>query len=192
LNRWSGLARTIDEFWLARGLRKLLFYHVRPRLHPPATGPGSDTGRFDAFQPDRYEENLRALVAETLKLGSRPLLMTLPTVVRSSMTVEDLRRARVVFPYFQSAYAVGDFLDLLDAYNRTVRRVAVQEQVPLLDLHDRFAALGDPGPFFYDTMHTNTVGMERIAAWLEEALREEYLLGNDDETAHGAEREARD
>ena len=37
------VARTIDRLWLTKGLRKLLFYYVRPRLGNPATGPASRT-----------------------------------------------------------------------------------------------------------------------------------------------------
>lgn len=177
VNRWSGVARALDELWLARGMRKLIFFYVRPRLSEPATGPESDTGRFDDFVPGFYEENLRSLLAESREMGAEPLLMTLPTVVRPWMTVEDLRRSRVVFPYFRSAYGVGDFLDLVAAYNRTIRRVATEESVPLLDLARRFQTIRDSRPLFYDTMHTNAKGMEQIAVWLEEALRREGLLG---------------
>ena len=54
--------------------------------------------------------------------------MTLPTVVSDDMSVEDVRRANVQFPYFRGANAVGDFVDLIAAYNRTIRRVAAEEQ----------------------------------------------------------------
>ncbi len=175
-SRWSGAAGLLDRLWLAKGLRKLLFFHVRPRLRPPATGPESRTGRFAGFRPDVYEENLTTLVGEVRELGARPLLVTLPTVVRPDMDVAALREARVVFPYFPSAYAVGDFLDLLAAYNRAIERVALVEQVPVVDLAARFEELPDPRPYFYDTMHTNSDGMARIAAVLEEGLAAEGLL----------------
>jgi hypothetical protein len=101
--------------------------------------------------------------------------MTLPTVVRPEMTAEDLKRAGVVFPYFPSAYAVGDFLDLLAAYNRTIRRVAAEEKVPLVDLAKSFEALPDPTPYFYDTMHTNSKGMALIAQDVATVLEAEGL-----------------
>jgi lysophospholipase L1-like esterase len=189
--RWSGVARALDELWLARGLRKLLFYHLRPRLSAPTTGPASDTGRFDGFLPDRYEANLRELVRAVREMEARPLLMTLPTVLRPGMTLEELRSAGVIFPYFASAYGVGDFLDLLGSYNRAVRRVAVEEQVSLVDLARLFDALDDPRAFFYDTMHTNSAGMGLIAGWLEEGLRANHLLGDEPSTAAGGEPDAR-
>ena len=90
---------------------------------------------------------------------------------------EDLRRAGVVFPYFPSAYGVGDMLDLVGAYNRALRRVGLEEQVPVVDLARHFEELGDVRPYFWDTMHTNPEGREVIAAVLLEGLEKSGLLG---------------
>jgi lysophospholipase L1-like esterase len=176
-SRWAGVARFIDRFWLVKGLRKLIFFYLRPELRPAATGPESRTGRFADFAPRFYESNLREIVAEVRSLGARPLLLTLPTVVRMEMTADDMREAGVVFPYFPSAYAVGDFLDILGAYNRTIWRVADDEQVPVVDLARHFAELPDVRPYFYDTMHTNAEGMAIIARALEAGLERASLLG---------------
>jgi hypothetical protein len=110
-------------------------------------------------------------------MGAPPVVMTLPTVVRPDMTAEDLRRSGVVFPYFPSAYAVGDFLDLLAAYNRSIRRLAADEGVPLVDLARSFEALPDPRPYFYDTMHTNTKGMGLLARDVASVLEGQGLAG---------------
>lgn len=174
-SRWSGVARMLDDLWITKGLRKLLFYYLRPSMREPATGPDSRTGKFADFQPTIFEGNLREMIREVRDMGARPMVMTLPTVVRPDMTAEDLKQASVVFPYFPSAYAVGDFLDLLAAYNRTIRRVAVEEQVPLVDLARYFEGLPDVRPYFYDTMHTNTQGLALIAGQVQSALEREGL-----------------
>lgn len=176
-SRWAGVARAIDDLWLVKGLRKLLFYYVRPSMGEPATGPESRTGRFADFEPTIFEKHLREMIADARSMGARPVVMTLPTVVRPDMSVADLHRAGVMFPYFPSAYAVGDFLDLLAAYNRTIRRVAEEERVPLVDLAKSFEALPDPTPYFFDTMHTNPKGMELIAADVAIVLQREGLTG---------------
>lgn len=181
---FSDLAHALDRLWLTRGLRKLLFLHLRSRLLAPATGPESDRGRFDDFRPLRYEATLERIVEATRALGARPLLATLPTVLRPWMNSGELRRARVVFPYLARTHAVGDFLDLIAAYNRSIRAVAERRSVPLVDLARRFRALEEPRPFFYDTMHPNPAGMRRIARWLHEALGREGLL----DRAHGVPR----
>ena len=174
--RFSAVARVLDQLWLARGLRKLLFFHVRPALLKPRTGPESRTGRFQGFRPTYFEENLESMVGEARAMGARVLLATLPTVVRPWMTLEDLATARVVFPYFPSAYGVGDLLDLVASYNRAIARVGMKTGTPVIDLAARFAEIEDPRPYFHDTMHTNLKGMEVIAEAFEEALDVHGLL----------------
>jgi hypothetical protein len=110
-------------------------------------------------------------------MGSRPLLLTLPTVVKPDMTVEDLERAGVMFPYFQSAYGVGDLLDLIEAYNRVIRRVAAQEGVPLVELSHRFEEIEDTPRYFIDTMHLSPFGMQIVASELLAGLERNRLLG---------------
>jgi lysophospholipase L1-like esterase len=179
----STASRLLDELWLAKGMRKLLFFHVRPRVRPPRTGPESRTGAFAEFRPTYYEDNLRAILADVRALGAKPVLTTLPTVVTEEMTLEEIRAANVVFPYFRAGYGVGDFLDLLAGYNRAIRRIATEEQVPLADLESAFARLPDRKPYFYDTMHTSPDGMDLIARDLETTLERAGLLGAGDAAA---------
>jgi lysophospholipase L1-like esterase len=175
--RWSGVARALDGLWLVKGMRKLLFFHVRPYLASPTTGPESRTGRFQGFRPTVYERNLSEMIEAVRAAGARPLLVTLPTVVRADMSVSDLRQARVMFPYFRSANAVGDFLDLLAAYNQVVRTLAKEQEVPLVDLAEHFETLEDPVPYFFDTMHPDRRGREVVAEQLLAGLERAGLLG---------------
>lgn len=186
--KWSGLARALDRLWFVKGMRKLIFYHLRPRLRPPQTGPASDTRRLEDFQPTFYEENLRSMIADVRAAGGRPVLTTLPTVVRADMTLQELRDAGVVFPYFSSAYGVGDFLDVIDAYNRSIEQVGARQGVPVIDLAERFRVLEDPSAYFWDTMHTNLQGRMLIAETLLKGLEREGLLGRGG-TSGRAERE---
>ncbi len=172
---WSPVARALDRLWLVKGIRKLLFFYVRPRIQPPATGPESRTGRFREFRPTLFEDNLRAIVAEARSQGARPVVATLPTVVREDMTVAEILAQNVYFPYFPSAYAVGDFLDLVDAYNRSIRRVAAEESVPVADLAVAFGRLPDPSGHFTDTVHLTYEGHELIATTLHARLQHSGL-----------------
>lgn len=174
---WSGAARFLGHFWLIRGLRKLIFFYLRPLLAPPRTGDESFTGQFHSFRPTVFEANLRSLIEEARGANASPLVFTLPSVIRADMTGEDLRRAHVIFPYFQSAYGVGDFIDLIAAYNRSIREIARDESVPILDLAEEFQSLPDVGRHFYDVMHTTKSGQAFIASKLVAKLAQENLLG---------------
>ena len=178
---WSGVARALDDLWLVKGLRKLLFFYLRGYLVQPATGPESRSGRFAGFRPTVYERNLVEMIDSVRSAGARPLLVTLPTVVRADMSLSDLRRAHVMFPYFRSAYGVGDFLDLLAAYNQTVRSLAKQQNVALVDLAQHFEALDDITLYFFDTMHPDTRGREQIAELLLAGLDRAGLLAPEHE-----------
>ena len=109
--------------------------------------------------------------------GSKPVLLTLPTVVRPEMTVADLRAARVMFPYFASAAGVADLLQLLGAYNRSIRRIGAEQQVPVIDLARSFERLPTTRPYFWDTMHLSPKGMDLAADEILAGLEREHLLG---------------
>ena len=55
--------------------------------------------------------------------------------------------------------------------------MALDEQLPIVDLARHFEDLPDVRPYFYDTMHTNSEGMALIAGFLEAGLVREGLLG---------------
>jgi lysophospholipase L1-like esterase len=171
------VARTLDRLWLVRGLRKLLFFYTRPRVAPPATGPESRTGQFADFRPTVFEGNLHAIVDEVRRLGARPLIATLPTVVRMDMTADDILAQNVYFPYYPSAYAVGDFLDLVDAYNLSILRVAAEENVPVADLAGTFQRIPDVSDLFRDTLHMTRKGHELVAATIHDTLERHGLEG---------------
>jgi lysophospholipase L1-like esterase len=111
--------------------------------------------------------------------------MTMITVVRPGDSAQDLVKARVFFPYYPSAYAVGDFLDLVAAYNRAIRAVAKDEGIPIIDLEAVFGARPDYRELFIDTMHPSQVGYELVAASALEVLEKEHLLGGEAGAASG-------
>jgi lysophospholipase L1-like esterase len=173
----AGVARLLDQSWLVKGLRKLLFFHVRPHVSPPRTGLDSSSGEFEGFRSPIFEANLKAMIDASAEAGGRVAVMTLPTVVRLDMALEQLRQSNVVFPYFSSAYGVGDLLDLIAAYNGSIRRVASESGVPIVDLERLFAEIEDPQPLFWDTMHPNPQGMELIARETLSVLERSGFIG---------------
>ena len=177
----SATMRGLDSLWLTKGTRKLLFYYIRPSLNPPLTGPESFRGTFLDFTPAVYDENLRAIVKSIDELGAKALLVTLPTVVRPDMSADELKDAGVVFPYYPSAYAVGDFLDLITAYNQVIRTVAADTNVELVDLAEAFEHLNPSHKYFYDTMHLNELGRASAARLIADHMIQHGLLPSQDQ-----------
>ena len=157
------VARLLDRLWLIKGMRKLLFYYLRPLVSAPATGPASRTGRFRDYRPAVFEDNLRRIIHAARDQGTRVVVMTLPSVVSDDMGLDDLHRLNVIFPYYQSAYSVGDFVDLIAAYNRSIRATVASENVMLVDLATEIADRAGQRNLFFDTMHPNQAGRVVIA-----------------------------
>jgi len=169
-------SRWIDRLWLVKGIRKLMFVYVMPRMNPPLTGPESDTGKFDDFRPDAYIENVGTMIRMIREHGAEPVLMTLTTRVRPDYTAEDVVRANIYLPYYPSAYAIGDFLDLVDAYNRAVEEIARRNDVPVVDLNRIFLARPDAQQLYFDTMHPTREGYRLVARAALDVLEDEGLL----------------
>ena len=172
------IARIIDQLWLIKGLRKVIFYDLRPAISTPATGAASRTGAFRDYRPAVFERNLRSIIGAARVAGAKVVVMTLPSVVSDDMTADDLRRAAVKFPYYSSAYAVGDYVDLIASYNRSIREVARTEGVELGDLANEIDGRADRRQLFLDTMHANQRGRELIADILARQLRESGLVSS--------------
>jgi len=170
------IARLMDQLWLTKALRKFVFFYLRPHISTPATGATSRTGAFRDYRPAVFEQTFRTLVATARRSGARVLVMTLPSVVSIDMTPEDLRRSHVVFPYFRSAYAVGDFVDLIDAYNESIRKIANEHDVVTVDLASQIDRRSDRRALFFDTMHPNQQGKELIAQILKRELQEKRIV----------------
>jgi lysophospholipase L1-like esterase len=174
--RLAVVARGMERLWTVKALRKLLFYNLRPRLAPPRTGPEAHTGRYVDYEPAVFERNLRKMIASARAVPAAVVVTTLPSVVSADMSVDDVREANVQFPYFRGANVVADFVDLIAAYNRTIRRVAAEEGVPLVDLAGEIDARPDRRALFLDTMHANPAGRVVIAEILARELRSQGVL----------------
>ena len=89
-------------------------------------------------------------------------MFTLPTVLEPGMTADDLKKRGVFFPYYAGSFSVDRLLSLHAAYNRTIRNVGMDEQVPVVDLDEEFKKL-ERRPLFWDTMHPSEKGNAVIA-----------------------------
>lgn len=166
------LGRALSNSYIYKGLSKVMFFHVRPALlKPQVTGEESEYHVFDSFVPATYEENVSAMVAVLHERNVHVILMTRPTALTRSMTLDDLGTQNIFFPFFPEAYSVPRLLSLHDAYNNSIRRLAARLQVPLVDLDEEFNR-HDKKPLFWDTMHPSKSGHELIEKILEERIRQ--------------------
>ena len=164
------VAESMERSYLTKAYKKVLFYYLRPLVMSPQ--PGGDEAElhaFDRFVPLKYQANLEAIVAALEADGVQPVLLTLPTVVRSDMTADDLKRQHVVFPYYAGSYSVGRFLSLHRAYNRVIRATAARHDLAFVDLDAVFNGR-DKRDLFWDTMHPSYKGHALIAQSIFDAI----------------------
>jgi lysophospholipase L1-like esterase len=161
--RYSRAAQLMESSYLIKAYRKVMFAYLRPLVFRPRVGGGNgDAHAYDAFVPLTYRRNLESMIAVLRGNGIQTVLFTLPTVVRSDMTAEELRRHNVFFPHFAGTYSVAKFLSLHRAYNDVIRKVGQERDVPVVDLDATFNA-HDKNGLFWDTMHPSRDGHRLIA-----------------------------
>lgn len=164
------LSRSLDDLWLTRGLRKLGGFYIRPQIGEPSTGAPGQTGRFDDFEPEAFADSLGRMVDEVVGRGAEAFVLTLPTVLRRDMQPYDLATVGAIFPYFVGGARLGDTMDLIEAYNRTIRRVGAEHGAQIIDLARTFETLPSTRGYFLDTMHPSSQGMNLIAKTVDRAI----------------------
>lgn len=168
------VAELLNESYLAKAYKKLIFVMLRPMVFRPKVEPDeADRLAYDRYVPRQYENNLREMIGELKRAGVRAVLFTLPTVVEPGLSAEALKARGVFFPYYGGSFSVDRLLSLHAAYNRTIRSVGEREQVPVIDLDEAFLKL-ERRPLFWDTMHPNEKGSAVIAEIVSKKLLEIY------------------
>lgn len=159
----SLIAELLNESYLAKAYKKLIFVMLRPLVfHPKVERDEADRHAYDDYVPKQYERNLRDLIKELKRAGVQAMLFTLPTVVEPGLTAQDLKARGVFFPYYGGSFSVDRLLSLHAAYNRTIRTLGEEEEIPIVDLDEAFNRL-ERKPLFWDTMHPNERGNAVIA-----------------------------
>ena len=163
VGRYAWLGRLMEQSYLVKAYKKVLFSYVRPMVvKPNVVNTPEDLHAYDAFESKEFRNNLREMIRILKAKNIKVLIFTRPTVVHEGMSYEEIKRQNVVFPWYGSAYSVNKLLSLHRAYNRTIRNVAQEEGVPLLDLEVEFEK-HDKNGLFWDTMHPSEKGHQLIA-----------------------------
>jgi lysophospholipase L1-like esterase len=168
--RPSLIAEVINESYLVKAYKKIIFVYLRPLLFEPKVQPDdADRHAYDHYTPKLYENNLRSMIRELEAHGVQAVLFTLPTILESGLTAQDLKSRNVFFPYYAGSFSVERLLSLHAAYNRTIRAVGQDEHVPVLDLDEKFNKQ-NKRQLFWDTMHPSEKGNALIAREVAEML----------------------
>jgi lysophospholipase L1-like esterase len=169
--RYASVARLMEQSYLVKAYKKVIFSYIRPHIvKPSVVSTPKDLHAYDSFEPTAFLDNLTEMIRTLKSQNIKVLVMTRPTVVRESMRHEEIKQQNVVFPWYGSAYSVNRLLSLHQAYNRTIRKLAAQERVPLLDLAAEFEK-HDKNGLFWDTMHPSEKGHQLIAELLFRRLK---------------------
>ena len=175
--RWSGVARALDDLWLVKGLRKLLFFYLRGYLAPPATGPESRSRRLRRIPADRLrtqpgrddrrgaQRGGAAPARDPADGGARRHERLRPAARPRDVPVLPLRLRRGRLPRPAGRLQPGG----------TLAR-AGRGTCPLVDLAQHFETLDDSTLYFFDTMHPDKRGREQIAEQLLAGLDRAGLL----------------
>jgi hypothetical protein len=129
-----------------------------PIYKPPAPLPP---------KPAEYEQNLRWMIATLRQHNAKPILMTTnPTRWTSKL------RELYGKPPYRPEDADGFDAPVLARYNETVRKLAQQLSVPLVDIHAGFTAK-KADKLLLDGMHPNDEGHRLVAELLVPVIREQ-------------------
>jgi lysophospholipase L1-like esterase len=166
----SLLAELFNESYLVKAYKKFLFVNLRPLLVRPKVEPDEqDRHAYDHYTPQPYERNLREMIGLLRQHDIQVVLFTLPTVLERGLSAEDLKARGVFFPYYAGTYSIDRLLSLQAAYNRTIRSVAQQLSVPIVDLDEEFNK-HEKKDLFWDTMHPNEKGNAIIAGLVSDTI----------------------
>ena len=107
VGKYSALAALMEQSYLVRAYRKVMFVYLRPLLFRPRVGVETESRTYDGFVPAVYQDNLQSIVATLRRHGIQTVLVTRPTVVRPDMTRDDLDKQHVFFPVFRRHLQCG-------------------------------------------------------------------------------------
>ena len=123
----------------------------------------------------QFEGNLRKLVHYVRSDGVDLLLLTQPSILKEGMTKEERKVLKIGFGFcitprnwWKSEYpSPRSLYAALNAFNDTTRRVAKEEDVPLVDLAE---AVPKTLEYFVDDVHYTPRGSELVAKFIATAI----------------------
>jgi len=182
--RYPDLRRKPRSFWhYGNGHHSSLMMldTVKDALGFNGYDPPISSFDLDTFVPTNFEFNMKQIIRTCKKEQVRTVLVTLPTLIpscvdQSSLGKEMLEKLR--YPAFFSPGDLDSLKQLYEVYDTTIRTLAYEEDVDLVDINDGFEAFDNRrDQYFLDTSHPNIDGNQLIAQILANGLYDRGIVG---------------
>lgn len=140
-------------------------------------GHGQKQKQLDQRSVDAFARNIDRLIGWSARSGVPLLLVTYPSLwplaarLESASTADDSIPALDVYLHM-SRLALPTLVYGLNVYNETLRSIAAERNVPLLDLARR---MPESTELYVDPIHFSEAGCERVAHEVARALEENGL-----------------
>ncbi len=164
----------------ASKLRSLIFLKLRPKLK---TTEPLNSAKYQDFVPSWYVNNVKEMISLVKSSNAKPILVTLPSIFHNKISAEALAKAQM--PYFTNSSA--DMILLIEKYNKIIKEIAKETNIPLIDLAAKFDQLPNKEELFSDAIHMYNPGKPLVAeefkTQIEKLLLSENIENNATEKA---------
>lgn len=141
---------------------------------PPVSSYG-----LENFVPTNFEFNMKQIIRSCKKDRIRTVLATMPTMIPPDADSANLGMAaleKLRFPAFFPKGDIKSLMALFETYDTTIRTLAYEEDVDLIDINEGMGADASREKFFLDTRHPNIDGNAAIAKLMSRGLRDRGIV----------------
>lgn len=157
----------VESSWLRDNSLLAYLVHKNIMVMLRQWSADDDTGKLavpsENLTPN-YARELTTLVRAARQVTDRVVLLTFSTRMRAGQSPDELKRAGITALYYASHRRPEDLVRDFAAYNETMRRVARDEGVAVIEVAERIPA---DATHFVDSVHFSDIGatlMARIVA----------------------------
>lgn len=161
--RGNPLAQLLTLSEAAQTFRRVYFMRAQSAR---GVGPSIGERTLQPYAPSGYAERLREIFRTVRVGGADVITLTWPTVLSDQMSPE--AQAKAHYPWYTAQST--ELLALYRKYQETLRRVAAEERVPVVDVAALFVG-PNRAALFKDTAHFTCEGQSMVAAELARQLQ---------------------
>jgi lysophospholipase L1-like esterase len=173
--KFNNIAKFLNNFYLYKAARKVIFLEIKPRVDNIFRKDSANhllETYYQDFEPIIYKENLKETIEIAEINETKIILVNLASVLYDEMSEEDIKK--VHYPYFTSD--IEKLKLLQEIYNDAIQEVALEMNIPLIDINSAINQVPDKGKLFFDTMHPYCEGQKIIAEIIFNNLINQKLL----------------